>query len=81
MSNKYTSNATWSKAHDTRDFHDSKEAAEAVCKLLRSEYSADSPCPIRGICLGAWTNPDGQEIKTDGQKLVAFLDRMMGRGQ
>lgn len=40
--------------HQTYDLHDDKDQAEHVCFLLLTDYSKDTPCPIRGVCVEAW---------------------------
>ena len=49
---KFESHATWTKVPETVDYHDTKEAAEAVCKKLMNITN----CPIRGKCTNAFIN-------------------------
>lgn len=55
---KITSNASWTKINDSFDIHNTVKTAEAVCKMLKEDYS-DRPCEIRGFCEDAWVEIDG----------------------
>lgn len=50
----HCSNAMWSKIGHSRDTHHTKEAAEAVCKILMDDYGQEPGCPTRGVCLKSW---------------------------
>jgi hypothetical protein len=63
MSEKYYSNASWSKIPNSQDEHDSYEYANAICIRLEDEYM-DRPCSIRGLCTSTWVSDEnGNEIK------------------
>lgn len=51
---EYISNAEWSKIPRTTDTHDTKEQAQAVCRILLDDYGAGEGCPTRGRCTAAW---------------------------
>ncbi len=54
MGKEWTSNATWSNHADTQDTHHTEDAAQGVCGMMMTDYTSDSPCKYRGVCLRAW---------------------------
>ena len=54
---EWISKALWSKIDQTKDSHISKGRAQSVANMLL-EYDKDNPCPIRGVCLESWIEPN-----------------------
>ena len=59
---KWTSNASWSKIPDTQDFHYTYDEARVVCDIMLRDYTNDTPCNVRGVCLRAWVEELGIDV-------------------
>ena len=64
MSDKFVSNAKWTKIKHSKDTHDSEENAKAVCEILLYEYGLHTEgCETRGHCLRTWVTREDKVIK------------------
>jgi hypothetical protein len=62
-----TSNAEWTKVSPTRDTHETVEQARSVCNLLMIDYGRHEECPIRGKCIKAWVEVDGENKELEDE--------------
>ena len=59
MKKNYCSNAKWTKIKDSKDTHNNKGMADAVCYRLLEDYGAGTTgCEIRGHCLKTWVTEE-----------------------